>query len=319
MIGCGLIGVGHHGRRYLQALLSPNLPYRLVGFARQDINKELPFNASGVRQFGHFSELITDPEVDAIIAVVPPSLHSEICEAAFQAKKPLLLEKPLALRAATAREIAAKAKSVGARVMVAHTLRFDPVSIALKRNIDCIGELALVTVSQRFKKGSAAWWDDAGTLGTTVLVGVHGFDLIRWLCDASIEQVSCMQSRMLTRNAADTFIALCRLSVGGTIGIVDNTRASGGRIERVEVVGSKGVLSADITSRVLTHIRDRQRQTVDIPKAEEQVPACLKAFFLAVERDLEFPVSIEDALAAVETAEACALSHESQAFVMVGA
>ena len=315
MVRCGLIGIGHHGQRYLSALLSPDSLGRLVAVACEDATKQDTTLPLGVKRFNGYLDLIADPDVAAVIAVVPPRLHPAICAASFRARKPLLLEKPLAQTAAVARDIATHAKEVGARLMVAHTLRFDPVTRALKENIHLAGDTILISVSQRFKPASASWWDEPGTLGTPLLVGVHGFDMVQWLCDSRILQVLSAQSRVVAQNTADSFVAICRVARSNVVGVVDGTRASSGRLERVEVVGTNGLLVADVTVGTLTHVRDRHRDVANISNGESQVPACLRAFLRCIEQDKDFPISIDDALAAVEVAEACATSHNLQVAV----
>lgn len=83
--------------------------------------------------YGEAHALIVDPSVDVIVVVAPPLYSPEICRLAVQARKPLLVEKPLATTAADARTMVALAREAGIPLMTAQTLRFDRTIQHMKR------------------------------------------------------------------------------------------------------------------------------------------------------------------------------------------
>jgi predicted dehydrogenase len=315
-IRCGLIGVGHHGSRYLAALADESLGGRLVAICRRDFSRreEIRQPATG-RWFSDYRELIADRDVDAVIAVVPPDLHAELTSFALRAGKPILLEKPLAPTFEEASTIAQQARETGTRLMVAQTLRFDPVVQALRGRIGEAGKLSVISVSQHFKRSAARWVDRQGSLGTVVVTGVHGFDLVHWLAAEPIVEVLCAASLRLTKHSPDTFAAVARLGKQGLVATVENTRASGGRSERVEVTGAECQLVADITQGTLTRLNERQRQELPVGDDTPALNACLTAFLSSLRSGSPFPVSVDDALAAVRAAQACSESNRLGAAV----
>ncbi len=78
------------------------------------------------RVFGNYQTLLEDPEVDAVYLPLPNSLHREWTLRALAAGKHVLCEKPLALTAAEARDMAAAAKQGGKLLMEAFMYRFQP-------------------------------------------------------------------------------------------------------------------------------------------------------------------------------------------------
>jgi predicted dehydrogenase len=73
-----------------------------------------------------FEEIVTRDDVDAVIIATPNIAHKPIALAAIASGKHVLCEKPLALTAADAKEMAAAADKAGVRHMTAFTYRFVP-------------------------------------------------------------------------------------------------------------------------------------------------------------------------------------------------
>src|SRR6266478_2646935 len=95
-IGVGVIGGGKHGERYLRHVPGA-VGLRLVALARRDRERGEPqARAAGCRFYARGEDLIADPDVGAVVLVVPPTLTVRFATAAAAAGKALLIEKPLA-------------------------------------------------------------------------------------------------------------------------------------------------------------------------------------------------------------------------------
>src|SRR5881296_2874880 len=96
-LGIGLIGVGKHGARYAHHICADLPQVRLVGVARRNIQLARRQAAEfGCRAYADYRELMAAPDVEAVVVVVPATLHPEIIEAAAASQRPVLLEKPAA-------------------------------------------------------------------------------------------------------------------------------------------------------------------------------------------------------------------------------
>lgn len=85
-------------------------------------------------------ELMTRPDVDAVVLALPPQFHAELAIQAVHAGKDVLVEKPIALTVADAERAVGAAASCGRVFMTGHVLRFHPAFETLKTLIDA-GEL----------------------------------------------------------------------------------------------------------------------------------------------------------------------------------
>ena len=193
-IGLGLIGAGRHGIRYARHLLQDIPDARLHAVCRQHPEQGLDIPGSeAVRIYGRPEDLIADPLVDAIILVVPPVLHKDLCLAAVAARKPVLIEKPLATTYPDACVMVEAAARAGVPLMTAHTLRFDATIQSLLASRSRVGRpQQLVMTSHIETKGrSLDHADGYGRRGALLEFGVHLLDLVRVLTGEEIETVQC--------------------------------------------------------------------------------------------------------------------------------
>jgi predicted dehydrogenase len=79
--------------------------------------------------------------VQAVVAVVPPSLHRQIAEAVATAGRALLIEKPLATTGADALAIRTRLRDAGVPCLMAHTLRWNTVAQTVRNEIRRLGPL----------------------------------------------------------------------------------------------------------------------------------------------------------------------------------
>jgi predicted dehydrogenase len=82
---------------------------------------------SGVAKYRDLRQMLEDSRVDAVDLCLPTHMHAPAAIQAFEAGKHVLVEKPMALDAASARRMIAEAKKHHRVLMVAQVLRFFPM------------------------------------------------------------------------------------------------------------------------------------------------------------------------------------------------
>src|SRR6187455_778562 len=94
IIGCGDVTEVKSGPAFNKVSNSS-----LVAVMRRDSEKARDYaHRHGVpRWYDDAYKLISDPGVNAIYVATPPVFHEEYTEAALQARKPVYVEKPIAL------------------------------------------------------------------------------------------------------------------------------------------------------------------------------------------------------------------------------
>lgn len=163
--------------------------------------------------------LMNDPGVDAVYIALPNAMHHEAVLAGAKAKKHMLCEKPFAMHAAHAREMAAACKNAGVILRIAHQIRMD-AAVTRAREIVLSGRLGKV-VEVTLERTSAmpprkTWRLDNAQSGVMYDVGVHLIDLVQWVCGQKFVEVSAFtHPDRREGHADDTFTVLGRLSGGG--------------------------------------------------------------------------------------------------------
>lgn len=307
-LGIGLIGVGKHGSRYAHHITQDLPSLRLVALARR--NRELAREQAAelrCRAYDDYRELIAAPDVDAIIVVVPPTLHGAIIEAAAAARKPVLLEKPAAVSVSEGRRMRQAVRAAGIAVMVGQTLRYNGVVRAVLQAREHIGRVHSLRLSQRFEPSRPGWIDDPAIAGGGMIMhtGVHSFDLMRVLSGLEAERVSCERSYIRTTETEDNFTAIVRLADGATLASIAGSRATASRSGPIEIAGEHGQIIADHLLNTAFVLRGTSVTPLAVPPPVATVRAITADFAAAVARGAPMPIPLEEGLRAVAIAEAC--------------
>lgn len=307
-MGVGLIGVGKHGIRYAQHVLRDCPELRLVAVARRDLDAARRQAADwGCRIYGDYRELIASADVEAVIVVVPPTLHVDIIEAAAAAGRAVLLEKPAAVNTTDGQRMLRAVRAKGIPVMVAQTLRYSSVVRVLMEARARIGRLHALRLSQRFEPSRPGWIDDPAVSGggITLHTGVHSFDLARVLSGLEAERVSCEMAAVATRHTEDNFSAVISMGGGAVLASIGGSRATASRSGPIELAGEDGQLIADHVFNTVQLVHKTTVSPLEVPPAVPTVRETLHAFSTALRAGKPMPIPLEDGLRAVAIAEAC--------------
>jgi len=121
----GVIGVGHLGQHHAR-LYASSADSTLVGVLDQDLARAtLIAEQHGVQVFRDLPELLR--QVDVVSIAVPTSGHYAMAKACLEARKHVLVEKPIAVLPAEAQELVDLAKRHGCTLQVGHSERFNPI------------------------------------------------------------------------------------------------------------------------------------------------------------------------------------------------
>lgn len=133
------------------------------------------FNFTKVRKYRDISELLKDPDIDAVDICLPTHLHYATTLAALRAGKHVLVEKPIALDGKMADELVAEAETAGKILMAAQVLRFLPSYRALAEGL-ASGKYGAVRSALFRRRCAAPVWSK--WLGDTEKSGGGVFDLL---------------------------------------------------------------------------------------------------------------------------------------------
>jgi predicted dehydrogenase len=304
----GIVGAGTHGARYTRHATQDVPDLRVAAVCRRDRAAGEALAARfGCRYMADGLALIADAEVDAVVVATPPSSHFCFAQAALAAGKAVLLEKPATGTLEEARRLLTLTEAPGAPpLMVAQTLRWNPVLLRARELWPRLGRVHLVRLAQRLAPAALDWQRQATQTvgGSVLLTGVHLFDLARWLGGREFVAVASRQRRVRNPVVEDLFLARGELDDGCWVSL-EVSKYTDSRAGWLEAVGEAGQLHADYLGGTL-HLRCGREETVEqIDAATPTLPAVLTAWRDVAQGRAVVPVTALDGLRTLEMVDAC--------------
>ena len=123
-VRAALVGFGYAGRTFHAPLIAACPDLRLEAVVSRQAEAIVPVWPD-VRVLAAFDDVLADPAIDLVVLATPNDLHAAQAEAALQAGKAVVVDKPFTLTAAEARRLAALAEERGLLLSVFHNRRWD--------------------------------------------------------------------------------------------------------------------------------------------------------------------------------------------------
>jgi inositol 2-dehydrogenase len=248
----GLVGVGRMGSVLARHLVNGVPEASLVAIADLDRAKaeEMASQYGADSVYSDPLELFERRDVGAVLIVTPTDTHPDLVAAAAAAGKHVFVEKPLALTLDGCDRAIAAAAAAGVKLMVGFMRRFDPAYREARSKVEtgAIGRPTIFKSIDRDPVRTSLEFARRESSGGLIMdMGVHDFDLARWLMSSEVVRVSsegaCLAYPEL-REAWDIDNAVVNLRFAdGAVGNVDLSRnAVYGFDARTEVLGTSGAV-----------------------------------------------------------------------------
>jgi predicted dehydrogenase len=216
-----------------------------------DLDKDRARNAAetfGVsRQCCDANEIFAMPDVDAVGICTDPGSHADLAIAAVRAGKHILVEKPLALTPSDCTRMIKEANAGGVIAMTGFHMRFHRLirqarEIIREGRLGAIESVRVVWHSPRGDEGIPEWKTKRNRGGGAIVeLGVHHFDLIRFLLETEYDEVHALHHDGIRHDEAAVFMARMK---NGALVSGELSERSPHQIEIV-VSGPKGMLRLD--------------------------------------------------------------------------
>lgn len=182
-IRIGIVGWGEVARIYTSLFAANGAVLSAVVSRQRCIDENVPI-------FQTLEEML--PYVDAVIVAVPPHLHAKLCLQAVQAKKPVLVEKPLCITEQEINEIEHSFRHLTSPVHLGLRLRWNPTLIELKGRISGLTRIECIYHMGIHNFAEDKDWPRSLPLsgGSFFTLGIHALDLVRWFANAEGQPLS---------------------------------------------------------------------------------------------------------------------------------
>lgn len=307
-LNIGVIGAGRIGQVHAEHLAFRLPQAKLIGIT--DVNRAAAeacaerFNIPNV--YGDYTEMLADPQVQAVVICSSTDTHARIIEEAAQAGKHIFCEKPIDHELSRIDRALAAVEKAGVKLQVGFNRRFDPNFRAVREAIDAgrIGEPHILRITSRDPAPPPIEYIKVSG-GMFLDMTIHDFDMARYLIDSDVVGVYAVGGVKVDPaigQAGDVDTAVITLQfANGVIATIDNSRqAVYGYDQRVEVFGSGGMIATENQTPARTVLGDAQGIHTPLPlnffmtRYTESYIEEMRQFIDCVLQDRPSPVTGED-------------------------
>ena len=246
-INLAILGLGRIGKIHAENIISLNecnLKIIIDPISDSDNN----FTDLGIKQSKHFDDLLNENDIDGVIICSPSKYHVSQIKSLSELTKNIFCEKPLGLSIEEILDVKSLVTKKSLNLHIGFNRRYDPDFSELKRHIlnNEIGDLHMIKITSRdpapppisyIKKSGGIFLD----------MTIHDFDMVKYLSGSEISELyvkgGCFVDPEIEK-ANDVDTAIINMSLkNGVLATINNSRqAVYGYDQRIEVLGSKGVL-----------------------------------------------------------------------------
>ncbi len=251
-INIAVIGAGRIGKIHCENLASVLTGAELTVIA--DINLEAARESAARCNVStavpDYHELLADPDIEAVVICSPTDTHAQIIQEAAAAGKHIFCEKPIDHELNMVDQALEAVEQAGVKLMVGFNRRFDP-NFQKVHNMVAEGNIGephiLHIISRDPAPPPMEYLEVSG--GIFFDMTIHDFDMARYLMGSEVSEIYVagavkVDPKIGAIGDLDTVIITLRFA-NGAIGTIDNSRkAVYGYDQRVEVFGSKGMVTA---------------------------------------------------------------------------
>ncbi|WP_371170700.1 inositol 2-dehydrogenase [Aliiroseovarius sp. 2305UL8-7] len=322
MLRIGLLGAGRIGQVHA-ANIASNRESALVAVSDVNAAPALSLANHYGAEVRETDAIIASDDIDAVLVATSTDTHANLIEAAAQAGKAVLCEKPVDLSLERAIACQANVAKTQSPVMVGFNRRFDPNFAALKAAFDAgdigTGELLSIT-SFDPAPPPVSYIKVSGGLFRDMMI--HDFDLACWIFGGLPKTVSAFGSALVDPaigEAGDVDTAVVTLTwADGRLAVIKNSRrAAYGYDQRIELLGSGGLLGAkNVLENTVEKITADGNKTAKpehffLERYARAYQIEWASFLTAVATGSKMPATLAEGVSSLALAEAATRSAQS--------
>lgn len=319
----GVIGTGRIGKVHIATLVQSIPQAEVVSVADVNLNgaKELASKFGIGRVSDNYLDVVNDTNVEAVVICSPTNTHVKYIIDSAKAKKHIFCEKPVDISLEEIRKALAEVEKAGVKLMVGFNRRFDPNFMKIRDMVLAgkVGDPHVLKITSRDPAPPPAEYS-AVSGGMFMDMTIHDFDMARYIVGSKVTEVYVKAAVLVDEEigkAGDVDTAIITLSFeNGAIGVIDNSRkAVYGYDQRLEIFGSKGMVSNDnnFPENHRYYSSDGIHRSLPLnffmDRYTESYANEMKMFCDAVLKNCALPVDGEDGLISVAIALAAKKSH----------
>ena len=245
IVGCGVIAP-HHAESILESkngeltTVCDIIEEKAVEFAKK-------YNVN--EYYTDYKKMIDEADIDIVCVCTPSGAHGEIAVYAANARKHLIVEKPIEITKEKINEIIEAVNKNNVKMISVFQIRTQPAFIAAKKAIEkgTLGDIILADAYLKTYR-SQEYYNSAGWRGTWKMdgggalmnQGIHGVDILLWLAGDVESVFARVGTQARNIEVEDTAVVVLKFK-NGAFGIIEGTTSVyPGQSKIFEIHGKKG-------------------------------------------------------------------------------
>lgn len=243
MVSIGVVGAGYWGPNLIRNFSAlGGSCVKMVCDRDAERRRYIEGLYPDARTTADFQELLSDPDIDAVVVATPVATHFSLAAAALDAGKHVFTEKPLARTPAECEGLIERADARGRVLMVGHTFIFNH-QVRMIRDLIEQGELGEVMyINARrlnlglFQRDINVAWD----------LAPHDLSMILYWLDEDPITINCQGKAHLNAEVED--VTTITLSFeNGCVAFIQSSWIDPKKTREITVVGTKKMVVFDDT------------------------------------------------------------------------
>ena len=243
----GIVGLGVMGRNHARVLSEMKSVNEVILFDPLGDQQ----TSIGGRNVESSIESFLDQTMDYCVVSSPTSTHLEVGLRLASLKIPALIEKPLASSPEEGQRLVRAFSDAGVLAGVGHVERFNPATLAMKRELlnGLLGRIYQIS-TRRVGPFSGRVKD----VGVAKDLASHDIDLVGWLSGSKYTSLDSRTLNPMGKTHEDVLVAVGTLASGALVSHQVNW-VSPMKERLTSVLGENGLLVADTLSQELFHYK----------------------------------------------------------------
>ena len=251
-VNFALVGTGKFAHKHAKAIKSSKNSELIAVFSRTKEKAEQFAQIYKIKPYSDFNELLKNKEINALDIVTINNLHADLGILGAEAKKHILVEKPIDTSLEKAEQLIKTCEKNNVKLSVISQHRFDSAVQWSKKEIDKgnLGNLFLGNISikwNRNKKYYESWrkYNNFTGGGVLILQTIHYIDLLLWIFGDVKSVYGKIETKLHSIEDEDTAVAVLKFK-SGAIATIDSTTAVIKTLkDKLEIHGTKGSINLE--------------------------------------------------------------------------
>jgi len=295
-INIGVVGAGSFAQSYLipnaksfGASLDTVVTSR--GITSKNVAQKFGFNNSS----SDAKDVFSNKEINTVFIATPHNSHANYVIESLSAGKNVFVEKPLAMNYEELEAVKSSYEASSGKLMVGFNRRFAPVSVAIKKEFENIGEPKVINIRVNAGFIPKDHWTQNENIGGGRVIGemCHFIDLMQYFTDAKPTKVyaDCIDTSNTKLKADDNIAVTVKFddgSIGNLVYLANGDKSLPKELIEVSSGGKTGRIH-DFRSGDF-HKGNKQTKLKFTGKGHKQE---VHAFLTTLKEENEAPISFE--------------------------